>query len=161
MNIVPEIVEAPARLLAGCHARISLARNGTAAIWQFFMPRRRLLTHATCTDLFSVSVYPADYFLNFSPVREFEKWAAAEVTDSADLPDGFEVLHIPAGMYAVFPYKGRSYEGEAFFRYVFTEWLPGSGYRLADRPHYEILGARYKNDDPESEETVWIPVEKC
>jgi AraC family transcriptional regulator len=38
--------------------------------------------------------------------------------------------------------------------------LPASGYELDDRPHFEILGERYKNNDPDSEEELWFPVRK-
>jgi predicted transcriptional regulator YdeE len=27
-----------------------------------------------------------------------------------------------------------------------------------DRPHFEVLGKNYKNNDPVSEEEIWIPV---
>jgi AraC family transcriptional regulator len=47
-----------------------------------------------------------------------------------------------------------------FFTYIFTRWLPASGYQLDNRPHFEILGDKYKNNDPESEEEIWIPVRK-
>lgn len=31
-------------------------------------------------------------------------------------------------------------------------------YEIDFRPHFEILGEKYKNNDPGSEEEVWIPV---
>ena len=31
-------------------------------------------------------------------------------------------------------------------------------YTLDDRPHFEILGEKYKNQDPDSEEELWIPI---
>jgi AraC family transcriptional regulator len=42
----------------------------------------------------------------------------------------------------------------------FSTWLPDSEYRLDVRPHFEVLGEKYKNDDPESEEEIWIPIKK-
>jgi AraC family transcriptional regulator len=39
-------------------------------------------------------------------------------------------------------------------------WLPSSDYVLDNRPHFEILGEKYKINDPESEEKIWIPVRK-
>ncbi|RYE38364.1 MAG: GyrI-like domain-containing protein, partial [Sphingobacteriales bacterium] len=41
---------------------------------------------------------------------------------------------------------------------IFTEWLPNSAYELDDRPHFELLGSKYKNDDAESEEEIFVPV---
>jgi len=31
---------------------------------------------------------------------------------------------------------------------------------LDNRPHFEVLGEKYKNGDPESEEEIWIPVKE-
>jgi AraC family transcriptional regulator len=33
-----------------------------------------------------------------------------------------------------------------------------SAYDLDNRPHFEILGEKYKNESPDSEEELWIPV---
>jgi AraC family transcriptional regulator len=41
---------------------------------------------------------------------------------------------------------------------MLTEWLPNSAYALDDRPHFEALGEQYKNNDPNSEEEIWIPI---
>ena len=45
-------------------------------------------------------------------------------------------------------------------QHIFTRWLPESNYRLDNRPHFEVLGERYKNNDPNSEEEVWIPIKQ-
>lgn len=44
------------------------------------------------------------------------------------------------------------------FEYIFVEWLPDTIYELDNRPHFEILGEKYKNNDPDSEEDLWIPI---
>jgi AraC family transcriptional regulator len=31
-------------------------------------------------------------------------------------------------------------------------------FEVDDRPHFEILGIRYRNNDPNSEEEIWIPI---
>ena len=41
----------------------------------------------------------------------------------------------------------------------FETWLPAYGFVLANRPHFEVLGAKYKNNDPASEEEIWIPIQ--
>jgi AraC family transcriptional regulator len=37
-------------------------------------------------------------------------------------------------------------------------WLPGSDFVLDTRPHFEVLGDQYKNNDTTSEEEIWIPI---
>jgi AraC family transcriptional regulator len=65
---------------------------------------------------------------------------------------------LPGGLYAVFHYKGLPSEGAKTFQYIFGTWLPGSEYALDNRPHFEVLGERYNNNSPDSEEEIWIPV---
>jgi AraC family transcriptional regulator len=108
--------------------------------------------------VFSISVFDAGYFSVFSPLTEFDKWAAVLVSDHAPVPTGMEILTIPAGLYAVFIYKGPASAGAAFFQYIYGRWIPGSEYELDNRPHFEVLGDKYKNEHPDSEEEVWIPV---
>jgi AraC family transcriptional regulator len=62
------------------------------------------------------------------------------------------------GLYAVFIHKGPASQGEKTFRYIFNTWLPASDYLLDNRPHFEIMGEKYKNEDSLSEEEVWIPI---
>jgi AraC family transcriptional regulator len=69
----------------------------------------------------------------------------------------FEQLEIPKGTYAVFNYKGLSTD-HSIWRYIYGTWMASSPYTLDNRPHFERLGARYKNNDPSSEEEIWIPI---
>ena len=63
-------------------------------------------------------------------------------------------------MYAVFQYKGDQSNAPAFFNAIYSEWLPTSYYELDWRPQFEILGEKYKTNDPNSEEEIWIPVKQ-
>ena len=89
--------------------------------------------------------------------QEFDKWAAVEVSKFDAITEGMESFILNEGLYAVFDYKGLSTDVQIFI-YIFTEWLPNSNYLLDERPYFEILGSKYKNNDPESEEEIWIPV---
>jgi AraC family transcriptional regulator len=144
--------------LLGIRKRMSLAQNRTAELWRNFMPLRKEIKNPSGNDLFSVELYGENYFRDFNPNNEFEKWAAAEVKDFNDARAGLEKLIIPSGLYAAFTYKGRASEGAKAYQYIFTEWLPASKYELDQRPHFALMGEKYKNDDPESEEELWIPV---
>lgn len=146
--------------LVGKRLNMSFAQNRTAALWRGFMPERARITNNVGTDLYSVEVYPEGFFHNFDPARTFEKWAAIEVKDFDYVPVEMETLTLPTGAYAVFFYKGRASEGAKLYRYIFTTWLPGSEYTLDVRPHFALMGEKYKNDDPESEEEIWIPVKR-
>lgn len=144
--------------LAGKRQMMSYVQNTTPQLWGSFMPQRKLISNAVGNDLYSVQIYAPDFFHHFDASALFEKWAAVEVTDHDELPEGMEAFFLPGGLYAVFYYKGDGSDAPVVFRYILTEWLPASGYVLDDRPHFEILGEKYKRNDPASEETIWIPV---
>jgi AraC family transcriptional regulator len=69
-----------------------------------------------------------------------------------------KAFELPAGLYAVFLHRGPASEGQRTFQYIMGTWLPASGYELDSRPHFELLGEKYKNDLPDSEEEIWIPI---
>jgi len=144
--------------LIGKHLNMSLANNRTAELWRGFMPRRREVKNNRNTDLISMRVYNRRLdFSNYDPHMEFEKWAAVEVSDFDVVPEGMETFILAGGLYAVFRYKGLNTDS-TIFQYIFTTWLPDSEYLLDDRPHFEVLGDKYKNGDPESEEEIWVPI---
>jgi AraC family transcriptional regulator len=138
---------------------MSLANNKTHELWKNFMPARDEIKNRVGENLFSVTIFDGNYYKNFSPANAFTKWAAVEVTGHSEVRAGMEKLILPAGLYAVFSYKGSSAD-KSIFQYIYGEWLPNSGYTLDDRPHFEILGSMYRNNDPESAEDIYIPVKE-
>lgn len=143
--------------LIGLQARMSLADYKVADLWKAFMPKRKEIRNTTSNDVLSLSVYDASYFSRFNPANEFEKWAAVEVTGFEDIPAGLSPLIVPAGLYAIFTYKGPGSDN-SIFQYIYSTWIPASRYQLDDRPHFEVLGEQYRNNDAGSEETIYIPI---
>ena len=106
-----------------------------------------------------MQIYDSSYYEEFSPKNEFEKWATVEVENFDTIPNEMKSFTLKKGLYAVFDYRGSSSDN-SIFQYIFREWLPNSPYQIDDRPHFEILGKKYKNNDPTSEEQIWIPIIK-
>lgn len=148
----------PNKKLIGIRMRMSLSENKTNELWRSFMPRRKEVKNAVSSDLYSLQVYGSNYFTEFNPSAFFEKWALVEVPDTNEIPKGMESFILHEGLYAVFFYKGSASEGQKVFQHIFTEWMPSSTYKLDNRPHFELLGSKYKNNDPDSEEEIWIPI---
>lgn len=153
----PGIVTFPQTRLAGMRMNMSFAADRTGELWRSFMPRRKEIASITGNNLVSLRNFPAGFFSAFDPQCAFEQWAAAPVSETGSIPEGMESCIIPGGLYAVFHYKGLSTD-TSIFTYIYREWLPGSAYELDQRPHFELLGATYKNNDPDSEEDIYIPV---
>lgn len=138
--------------------RMSILNNKTVFLWNSFMKRKAEISDTISSDLFSIQVYESNYFDEFNPNKEFLKIAGLEVNSFKNIPDGMEGYVLTGGKYAVFDYKGNPNNGSEAFQYIFQEWLPKSGFSLDNRPHFEILGAKYKNNSNESEEEIWIPI---
>jgi AraC family transcriptional regulator len=155
--MTPQLKTLQEKKLIGKHVTMSLADNKTGELWKNFMPRRKEITNNVSGDLISISIYKTGHFAEFNPAALFEKWAAVEVCDFNSVPGDMVTFLLKGGLYAVFYYKGSSTDMR-IFQYIFGTWLPQSDYLLDDRPHFEVLGAKYKNADPDSEEEIWIPV---
>ncbi len=145
--------------LIGICKPMSFADYNPAELWKTLMPRRKEIINNLGTNLYSIEIYKdLSFFQNFDPKNKFEKWAAIEVSNFENIPDKMEKLIIPDGLYAVFIYKGLSSEVPKIYTQIFTDWLPNSDYQLDNRPHFALMGDKYKHNDPASEEEIWVPV---
>ncbi len=157
MQAEPRIETSAERKLIGKRLTMSFAEYKVSELWRSFVPRLDEIANRTSDDMISMALYEPDHFAKFHPANKFEKWAAVEVSGFEKVSDGMETFVLPAGLYAVFDYKGSNTDN-TIYQYIFGSWLPGSAYALDDRPHFEILGEKYKNNDPDSEEEIWVPV---
>ncbi|MDQ7095031.1 AraC family transcriptional regulator [Desulfosporosinus sp. PR] len=66
-----------------------------------------------------------------------------------DIPNGMEELILPPCAYAVFPNNNVS-----AWKRLYTEWLPTSGYELANHPCIE----NYLAPGAEIEQELWVPI---
>ena len=124
---------------------MSFANNKTVELWQSFSPRRKEIKNLIGLNRYSVEIYPDIHFFgNFNPEREYEKWAAVEVSEFDLIPDGMEKLIIPESLYAVFNYKGKPSEAQETFSHFFGTWLPNSEYKMDARPYFALMGEKYK-----------------
>lgn len=155
--MLPEIVNLEEKILVGKKLSMSFSENKTAELWRSFMPERKNIKATIGNNLYSVQLYSEGFFENFNPHQSFDKWATVEVNASAEIPNQMETIRV-SGLYAVFHYKGNPNAAQPFFQYIFKEWLPKSAYILDNRFHFEILGENYKNNDPDSEEDIYIPI---
>ena len=154
----PRIEMLSEKKFVGKRIKMSFSDNKTHELWRSFMPGRRQINNIIGMELYSIEVYEQLYFDNFNPKREFDKWAAVEVMNFDRVPDEMETLNSPRGLYAVFQYKGAASKGAETYQYIYGTWLPESDFLLDNRPHFAVMGEKYKNEDPDSEEEIWIPI---
>ena len=157
--MIPRIETLSSFKLIGQYLFMSFAQNRTAELWRSFSPQRKEIQNVVDHHLYSVEIYPnTSVFQNFNPSQEFQKWAAVAVTNFDEVPKSMERPVIPEGTYAVFHYKGKPSEAMATFTYIFSEWLPNSGFELDDRPHFAKMGEKYIGEHPDSEEDFFVPI---
>ena len=153
----PQIKDIQEKKLVGLSLKMSLTNYPIGNLWQGFRKRTIEITHKMSDDFISLAIYPANYFSNFNPSNEFERWACLEVSEFENIPPEMKKFILPAGLYAVFNFNG-THTVNSYFEYIFESWLPSSKYILDQRPHFEILGKNYKLNHPQSEEEIFIPI---
>lgn len=144
--------------LVGKHISMSFMENKTFQLWNGFMPNRKNIKNTIDENLYSLEVFSANHFDNFDPSKTFQKWAAVEVKNFNSVPEEMEELIIPTGIYAVFIHHGPATDAHKTYHTIFAEWLPNSEYTVDCRPHFAVMDEKYKKDDPDSEEEIWIPI---
>ncbi|WP_010520429.1 GyrI-like domain-containing protein [Aquimarina agarivorans] len=157
MKIKPIVKILSGKKLIGIHVKMNLISNKTVELWQNFSPNIKNIKNKIDGNKISMQIYNPNYFKSFSPANVFTKWATVEVSNFDSIPNNMNEFELTEGLYAVFLYKGNSNDN-SIYHYIFSEWIPNSRYQLDDRPHFEVLSPKYKNNDPKSEEEIWIPI---
>ncbi|MEN9928143.1 MAG: hypothetical protein RLZZ231_64 [Bacteroidota bacterium] len=154
----PQIIVFPETKCIGKKMTFSYADYRAFELWSCFMPRRNEIINTINSHFLNVQVNPENF--SFGPHELFDKWAVAPVANFDLVPNDMDTLVIQEGLYAVFHYKGDETTVAQYFNQIYTVWLPNSGYQLDSRPQFEVLGEKYKKNDPNSEEEIWIPIKK-
>lgn len=157
----PRIEISEEKMFSGKKLVMTFDNNRTSELWKGFMPSARQLSDIRLgKEYYSIEVFPVNYFKDFKPENKFEKWATVQIREGSEIPKGMDTLTSPKGMYAVFVHHGPASKGPETYNYIFREWLPNSGYEIDDRPHFAIMDDKYKHNEPDSEEEIWIPIVK-
>ncbi len=150
-----ELVLVEAFQLQGNAAAMSFTEDGTADLWRSFIPKLETLGHRKDEFLYVAQEFPSNFFVEFNPELEYTKWACVRLEEH---DQELETLEVPEGDYAIFTYIGKPSEAGPFFQDIFSTILPKAGLAVDQRPHLAIMGEKYKGENPESEEEIWIPV---
>ncbi|MDG4715701.1 GyrI-like domain-containing protein [Winogradskyella marincola] len=149
----PKIVALTEKKVVGMQSKMLMHQyENIIKLWKSFMPKKHELKNTINQELIAIQDYPDFGNLETS----YNIWACAEVSDFINIPDSMQPFTISEGLYAVFLHKGMD-AGKTYQR-IMTEWLPNSGYNIDDRPHFQVMGDKYKNGSPDSEEDFYIPV---
>ncbi|WP_175418850.1 AraC family transcriptional regulator [Aureibaculum algae] len=160
VTMKPKIIELEKKKLVGISVKTSLAQNNIPQLWNTFMPRIEEIANKIDSGCYEIHPFDSEFKMeNFTEDMEFEKWAAVEVDNLDNIPDGLKGITIESGKYAVFEHKGTMSNIQFSFDYAYGTWLPNSGYELAKRADFERYGDQYFG--PEHSESItelWIPI---
>lgn len=161
----PRIEMSEEKTLIGINMQMSLSDNKTGLLWNQFMGNKDITGVPLCLKIritpyfYSMQIYDSAFdFQHIDVNKLFYKWAAVEVDDIDSIPENMNSIILPEGLYAVFLHKGPARTTPVTFQFIFGTWLPGSKYKLDNRPHFEKLGEKYNNESDNSEEEIWIPI---
>jgi AraC family transcriptional regulator len=155
----PKIIDIKERKLVGIRIKTSLFENRTSDLWRGFKARVKEIRGRLNEEFYSVQIFE-EYlkFEDFNSNTEFEKWAAVEISELDNLPEGMEFHILKGGKYAVFIHKGTPDMFYKTSQYIFGVWLPNSEFELDKREHFEIMKKGYSPFDENAEEEIWIPI---
>ncbi|MEU9075626.1 AraC family transcriptional regulator [Kitasatospora sp. NPDC048538] len=159
------IVEKPDFRIVGRKARVTLIYQGVnPGIAEFIrglgkdtVERIAELTGRDPVGIVSVS---DDFSANREEGSELDYWHAVVAREDAVVPDDLDVLHVPAGMWAVFTNSGPFPQAlQEMWGDVAAQWFPSNPYEA--RPGPEILQTRFVPGSPDAEAELWIPVARA
>lgn len=90
-----------------------------------------------------------------------EVFVGMEIGQCVDIPFELLVKVLPATTYAIFTLCGEEIVSD-WPRWIYLEWLPQSGYKVAYNYHLQLYDRRFKGLDrlEESEIEVYVPITK-
>lgn len=127
--------------------------------WEEFGRRSREILHKRePIAVYGFEDYSRDFVMNAGEFPKFYYIAALEVDSLSDIPAGMVGKEVPAANYATFRYQGPVAGISTFFRYIYDEWLPASGYKLDPNINGDFERPQPHGDNGEADEEIWLPV---
>ncbi|MFJ4190238.1 GyrI-like domain-containing protein [Kitasatospora sp. NPDC089509] len=156
------IIEKPDFRIVGRKARVPLIYQGVnphiadfiKGIGAETVGRITALSAADPKGIVSVS---DDFSPNREEGSELDYWHAVVAREDAVVPDDLEVLHVPAGTWAVFTNSGPFPQAlQEMWGETYSQWFPSNPYET--RPGPELLQTRFVPGTGDAEAELWLPV---
>ncbi|MDD3287855.1 MAG: AraC family transcriptional regulator [Alphaproteobacteria bacterium] len=129
--------------------------NTIGALWNAFLAQKNRIEQTRGEDCYGICYAPKE---KEAMPDKFHYTAALRVNENAPVPEGMEKIHIAAQEYAVFTHKGPTSNITITNDFIWKTWLPQSGVDLADAPDFELYGAKWKDNAPDSEFEIFVPI---
>ncbi|WP_460775698.1 AraC family transcriptional regulator [Microbacterium sp. GXF7504] len=160
------ITDRPAFRLVGHAARVPLIHEGVNPHIQAHIASIPAVEHARLkalgdTDPAGLLQVSADVDADYAEGSELTYLHGVAVTDATPVPDGLDVIDVPAGMWAVFRVEG-DYPAalQDAWAATATEWFPSNPWRLRTGPSIVAVLDRAEDFSTATCE-LWLPVERA
>ncbi|MEE9321133.1 MAG: GyrI-like domain-containing protein [Granulosicoccus sp.] len=159
ISFEPEIVTQKKILLVGMKTRFYSSdseKNNIAdklpTLWNEFLPRMDEIQHGVPGTAYGLIQQEK------SDTDQLEYLAGREVSQITTVPQGMDVIEVPACEYARFTHKGDVGKLDNTVNYIYSSWLMQSGRWHSYGPDLEIYGAGYIPGSDESVVHYAIPL---
>lgn len=148
----PRIEEGGPLLVAGLEWRYEgESRAGIPAQWQSFQPHIEALADRVGRDSFGVC--------RCADGDGIDYLAGVRLRGGDDLPADLVRVRVPAHRYAVFRLPGHVSTIARAWAAIFLDWLPQSGWQVADVPDFERYDEAFDPCDGTGGYEIWVPVD--
>ena len=154
----PRFESKPTFTVVGKTCHFTMKNNVIPRLWDEFGKYRGAIPHAIHKAAYGVCFYQS--MEDAKDDITFTYLAGFEVSKVDSLPGGMTARTLPACDYAIFEHKGSLDTLQETYTYIFSQWLPSSGYTVVKQDDFELYGDRFKYGEADSVMEIWIPVKK-
>lgn len=156
--VPPELIELPEKTLVGISFFISddTAITDLTKEWSRLINEVQKIKNKTVPERY----YQVQFWSDNQELGGLFFFTGTEVTEVIDINPLFVVKTIPKGKYLRFIHKGFSNKVGYTYKYIYTQFLPDTDYKLTKPFNFEYYGEKYKGAyNEQSESEIYIPVE--
>lgn len=161
ISLAPEIYSEGTRIFVGMKTEffsVDSEKNNIAEklppLWQEFLAHVNEVEHVVAGNMYGIIRQTPDNS------DRLEYYAAVEVSDGQQIPQGMSRLELPASTYAKFRHDGHFDSLNNSVNYIYSSWLFESGARHNYGADLEIYGSEYNPDTDNSVIYYAIPLDR-
>ncbi len=157
-SMSPDLIELPDKILVG----ISFFLSDKTKVPDLSKEWNRLMNEVQTikNKIKPVRYYQVQFWSENQELGGLYFFTGVEVTDTTNINPLFVIKTIPKGKYLRFIHKGFSNKVGYTYKYIYTQFLPGTDFKLTKPFNFEFYGEKYKGPYNQlSESEIYIPVE--
>jgi AraC family transcriptional regulator len=159
VSLEPQIIEQQQMSLVGMHTQfysVDSEKNNIGEklprLWHDFQLRSEEIRYRIAGLNYGVVQQST------STPEQLDYYAAVQVKQTSELPDGMSAIDIPASTYAKFSHRGAASKIDNTVNYIYSSWMLGSEHRHNYGPDLEIYNHLYHPTSDDSTMYYAVPI---